>query len=578
MGWDQVLHAPVDVSAPSAPPPRLPTRSARLGPAALLVAEPTPGRTVAEVRFRALVLVFAAIAGFFAMTSSPIEPERDPNAVSRYKETMVDDQNWINAIAFSENLPAVRENRVSVWNQYHRMGSGPDIKTSQFPQPEHPNPDRIRVLVVGDSYVWGHGYDEPAMRWPARLEAQLNARTAPGTFEVIAQARNNFSAFGQADWFTKERFEQLDPDVFVLGYFENDIFPSFTEPSICPEQYCEQYDVTTRPEYVECISGERGLTARLVRHLVKPVSQSAARSMLQRHCDPERIAKQLDFPTFQRIYEDPRVSPYWSKFIDAYARLSSAAGDRQLFVFETPIYPSQAAFKRHVAPVLDAYGFNIVPRTATDKVLADLAALGPVEVGLPLAMVSPADGHASPLLTAAFATDTAAEIIAKLPAERLRAASRATTAPTRTLVDATHPAPVTVGSLDENRAVLTFTMRNDRKPLTTTPEGDLPPQYVPCVSVGAPYLQISFDPNLPPATKLAFRFESLSAGTRELFGYGYNEREQMFNRSLGRIRAGEVVNLTAGEFRGLRLASSGENCALDRVITAPTTTVTLTRR
>ncbi len=568
----------VGAAAP-APNPAVEQPSRPSPPAPRLVAEPVMNRTVARVRFRAAIAVFAAIAAFFVTTAAPVPLETDPDGLARYRESGQAQSTWITATQqFDENIGDVRENRTSVWNQYYRLGPGPDIKFSQFPQPEPANADRIRVLVIGDSYAWGHGYDEPAMRWPDRLEAELNARTAPGTFEVVTQARNNFSAFGQADWFTKQRFDELDPYLVLLGYFENDIFPSFTEPSICPKGGCVNDSVDTHPAYLGCLSGERGVTSRLVRHLVAPFSKGVARSLLARHCDPERIAKEIELPNTLQVYENPPRSPYWSKFLDAYSRLRAAAGDRPFLVFETPVFALNPVFDTAIAPVFDVYGYRIVPRTATERVIGELAKLEKPGAGLALAMLNPADGHASPLLTAAFASDTADEILATVPADRLAAAKRSATPPLRTLIAATHPAPVEVGSLDENRAVVTFVMRNDRLPRTVTAAGDLPPQYVPCLALGAPYLQISFDPTLPADTRLAFRFDAVSGTTRELFGYGYDDREQPVHRSLGRIRAGQTVELTAGEFRGLRLAAVGETCALDRPIFAPTTTVTLTRR
>lgn len=81
-------------------------------------------------------------------------------------------------------------------------------------------PGKRRVLMLGDSFVFGYGVNDDEVV-SAVLEDLLNARV-PGSTEVINLA---VSGFGQAEelvtW--EHRGEAYRPDVVVLFYFENDI-------------------------------------------------------------------------------------------------------------------------------------------------------------------------------------------------------------------------------------------------------------------------------------------------------------------------------------------------------------------
>lgn len=113
---------------------------------------------------------------------------------------------------------------------------------AQMPQTRsvvHHNPERIRVLVIGDSFTFGTGLVDLSTRWPDVLEEVLDARTAPGTFEVVRYAEGGTSTYAHASWaylIANGKHPRDDDgvalnkelsgpfDILILGYVDNDRF------------------------------------------------------------------------------------------------------------------------------------------------------------------------------------------------------------------------------------------------------------------------------------------------------------------------------------------------------------------
>lgn len=98
------------------------------------------------------------------------------------------------------------------------------------------NPERIRILTVGDSFAAGSGLFDANARWGARLEQVLSRRHGEGTFEVVSIGESAVSAFaytewleaierGDYSWFTNDETGALRGkfDVIVIGHIGNDV-------------------------------------------------------------------------------------------------------------------------------------------------------------------------------------------------------------------------------------------------------------------------------------------------------------------------------------------------------------------
>ncbi len=75
---------------------------------------------------------------------------------------------------------------------------------------------RTRVLVIGDSYVWGDGIPRGTETLPQRLRQALEARS-PGQFDVVSGAFPGIDLYGYLR-FTTVLQEHFDADLVVISY------------------------------------------------------------------------------------------------------------------------------------------------------------------------------------------------------------------------------------------------------------------------------------------------------------------------------------------------------------------------
>ena len=81
--------------------------------------------------------------------------------------------------------------------------------------------DTVRIVVIGDSVVFGHGINDPERRLTEVLERELNAR-GDGRYEVINLSECGMATKGEAGWLEFLGM-RLDPDVVILVHVFNDI-------------------------------------------------------------------------------------------------------------------------------------------------------------------------------------------------------------------------------------------------------------------------------------------------------------------------------------------------------------------
>lgn len=84
--------------------------------------------------------------------------------------------------------------------------------------PDHPG--KRRILVLGDSFVWGDGSENVNQLWWRQLQLELSRRGYPEV-EVIAAGLNGASTRDQKDWLSA-LIPKYKPDLIVMGYVTND--------------------------------------------------------------------------------------------------------------------------------------------------------------------------------------------------------------------------------------------------------------------------------------------------------------------------------------------------------------------
>ncbi len=85
-----------------------------------------------------------------------------------------------------------------------------------------PKGNKKRVLVVGDSFVWGFGYTNPNMLWWQQLNT-LFLENGYNNVEVVALGKNGLSTYMEYMNLNDDKIiEELDPDLILIGYVLND--------------------------------------------------------------------------------------------------------------------------------------------------------------------------------------------------------------------------------------------------------------------------------------------------------------------------------------------------------------------
>lgn len=83
--------------------------------------------------------------------------------------------------------------------------------------------NKKRILVVGDSFIWGHGYSNLNYIWWKQLERilYLNGYT---DVEVVAAGMSGFNTDMELNKILKDKevMAELNPDLIIIGYVEND--------------------------------------------------------------------------------------------------------------------------------------------------------------------------------------------------------------------------------------------------------------------------------------------------------------------------------------------------------------------
>lgn len=110
-----------------------------------------------------------------------------------------------------------RENHAKIYNSI----TDPIFRSAGYTPPP-PRAERRRILVIGDSFIWGDGLTNLNMTWWRQLQWELDRRGYRNV-DVIAAGVNGASTQDQYGWLTDGKLlEQTKPDAIVFGYVTND--------------------------------------------------------------------------------------------------------------------------------------------------------------------------------------------------------------------------------------------------------------------------------------------------------------------------------------------------------------------
>lgn len=206
-------------------------------------------------------------------------------------------------------------------------------------------PEVRRILVVGDSFVWGDGYLNANDIWWRQLQRELQRRGYFGV-EVVAAGISGASTQQELEWLKAPGFlEGVAPDMILLGYVTNDadVFTDDGQPLV--RQIGR--DVPP-PEWA-------GLALTLGR-----VAPTLAAQLVPRLTDKwaSRVQGAYDYRQWEQKLLEPANLAAYSNIVQALGRFARQSG-RPLAVITLPNSPQRDYFEpryRPVAPLFVAAG------------------------------------------------------------------------------------------------------------------------------------------------------------------------------------------------------------------------------
>lgn len=386
-----------------------------------------------------------------------------------------------------------------------------------------PDPRAVRVLVIGDSYTFGFGNLDPDVRWWRLLEEELNRRTEPGRFDVVAVAEQGASTMEQARWLDSGLIEDVNPDVIVLGYVSNDpvASPVDLQPGgLCGSSVCRPRMVEQAPEFRTCL--DRG-------------------DMSVPECQEEVRAQFPHLAVETAVVADPTSSPYFLEFAQAARQIVSLAGSRPVLWAPLSTSRDEVAANRQVRDVFENAGYRLVDMERSQELL--LSQFGRQSdtdpAGHPGMAVHPGDpGHPGPLLTYAFARDTADALLRVVDVDAL---------------------DTTVDLPRQDRPLVTSVLPLDSTVAATgagatvqVPAG----AWAPCTELGRPHLYLTLDRTSIQGTGLLL--SSPQEQQWDVYAAGYGANGEPVAAGAGVIGGGSTVRVTLSpESTRLMLAPVG---------------------
>jgi hypothetical protein len=464
-----------------------------------------------------------------------------------------------------------RENHYINYSNFLRRGGDHILDDERYGSLEA---GKVRVLAVGDSFLYGTGVSDKDMIWAERLEQKLNTVAGSERFDVQSIAMHGASTLEESEWLTNDLLEMVDPDLIVVGYVINDVIPSGQERQLCGSKIpCDVNTAEDLPQFAACLNGEGGLFSRFAGTMLRPWFPTLTRSVLERFCDLGRIAAEEGVPTERGLQGAPEKSRFWPYFLKGVDRFGEI--DLAVPVLVAPLYTGDSPLDRYIKP-LEVFTQRGAEQVAMTETLRQLGSYEPKDL-----WVNPVDGHPGNVLSSAYAHDIAAHLISqrkdlfsdeKTSTRGVSSERSSRNKTERKLLSSVLPNEVEVTRNEERL----FTVRYQggvRYPSPRNAGPSIPEQSAPCAVLNRPHMRLMLRPDLvgsSPTESLSLKMEGVFQPV-DVFVTGYDGAGFPYVRTAGSLTqsAPLVVKLQRGD-SGLMFASvNSQGCDLDQVIKLP---------
>jgi lysophospholipase L1-like esterase len=440
----------------------------------------------------------------------------------------------------------------------------------QISSPEKDFVEAVRILVVGDSFVEANGVENLDRAVPYRLERLLNEQAHADAFRVTAIGSGGAGLTEYAQWLSPEKVKQIDPDLVVVLFYENDALPQDVSNVLYDESNSDPLQERfTMSVYQECVSGNLDRFGKLVKNTVARWYPATAEWILQGYCDESRLAREYGDVPFEELKLDPSVNPYIGEIEEAARQLVKNAGG--VPVLAVPM--SQNEGKRSKYSVYRGYpdlltrsGMTVARPEQYERV-DELYARGDYrEYG-----VNPADDHFDAAMADAFARTAAALVLET----GISVPPVSVTPPARRLVTNYLPSFAALQDVSEDEVLVGYTPPTfqgdlDRHVRGVRDGGEKVYSLAPCMRLVRPHVRVMLNPNVAEGRTVNVELVRSRVQTLAFTTVGYDSEQNETIAPLRELRLGERITFPYREtMSGIMVATTEQGCPLDRTVAAP---------
>ena len=271
-----------------------------------------------------------------------------------------------------------------------------------------------RILVLGDSFVWGDGYANMNDLWWRQLERELRRRGYDDV-EVIALGASGASTRQQLDHLRKA-LPRYRPDLVIFGYVTND----------ADEGLVKQFDYAGLSKDAIVEYHHRHAESGWLRRLHFQLEQRRREKLIQKRAGPKRG---YEYNEWELQLLGPTNLGAYEQTLREVARFMRDA-DTPYFFISLPNHPGEEWFRPRYAPIKPLFA---AARVEFVDILDDFSAAYPPGTALANDLgwgISPANAHPGVVSTRFYARE-AADVLERSYASVLgpRGAPRASEAP-----------------------------------------------------------------------------------------------------------------------------------------------------
>jgi len=474
------------------------------------------------------------------------------------------------------NAQWLRENSFINDNLYLRQGYGYELKTDSL-IPIELNPNPTRILIFGDSFLWGNGNTDPSSTLQSILYRELNPPNSTPQYEIKILSQPGRSTFNFYDLFKNNSIADYNPDVVIYGYHGNDYMPSFTESLICNElsvKECQFSNARTNPEYQACLHGEKN---KLSSFFTKTLSRrpNLQHELILRACEPLFTKASKEGYDQDKYFNNPTASPYYQPWIKALSLLRESLAPHQVLVANLTSAASSLETNKFMEDKMGQAGYQVIPMNNTNKAVYEKTSSIPQPELL--THVNPINDHPSSYLNYAYAKD----IISYLKDNNLLSlkpkANPLINTP-KNLISYTMPYfDIINKTISPTSSRITFNSNLSKPyPQSIPTDDNLPFQYANCMNLGFSNFQFTLNEGYKSGK---LKLENLPQKEKIEFGFYYYSKDYIRNYQPLTPNANNLYPIPKSNYPVsfvLSFPRHSKGCSLDKEISAPNFEIAIT--